>query len=623
MASYGRERLVLSIARLFVLTLLTGGIVSGPVLAQEKKDPDKPAADDGKSTDDTNTPPVSDRDTIGFSQQNAAAQMNELEERMFRLSEALRGLEPENASRLRLALKFSRDEQILEQMRENHKLLKDAQLTKAETEAKELLAKLEHLRNLLLAEDLDFQLKLVRLRQMRETLGQLDRIMKEQRRELGWSRFAIEERKRLARFAARRPDLEALVRDQQAVIADTKNVSKDKDQKAKDARAAIKARAEKLRNAATALATDPLFADLQPAHLRRADAQLAEAMTALGTADVTAAVAAQEKALGMLRDELARLGDRVAQSERTIAEPEFRRRTGDQAKNRGSAEGLEVTSARLGEVGVGLRKDLIRVSATMRSAEQNLGKTAAPQAADDQSAALDVLAKSRDDFARAVERLLIEIRAELQHRLIADVTEMHELEAGIRETTQAQTPRVLQKSRSALIMVAGLSKNEAEISERTERLLALAEETEYGIALPTVLRILSREMRTIEAWLKEGDVAPRTMAFETRVEEDLLGVAQAVRRLPPTTPPPPDAPVSADERQRERELNRLIGELKMVRMIQARLNDDTTGVDKIRAAAPAPAVRHDIETLESTQDEIRDSLAKIAEKLPFPLGQDQ
>ena len=67
--------------------------------------------------------------------------MNELEDRMFRLSEALRGLEPENASRLSLALKFSREEQILEQMRETHKLLKDAQLSKAETEAKELIAK--------------------------------------------------------------------------------------------------------------------------------------------------------------------------------------------------------------------------------------------------------------------------------------------------------------------------------------------------------------------------------------------------------------------------------------------------------------------------------------------------
>ena len=181
---------------------------------------------DEKKTDATKAATPSDRDTIGFSQQNVAAQMNELEERMFRLSEALRGLEPENASRLRLALKFSREEQILEQMRETHKLLKDAQLSKAETEVKELIAKLEHLRNLLLAEDLDFQLKLARLRQMRETLGQLDRIVKEERRELGWSRFAMEQRKRLERFTARRPDLEALVRDQQAVIADTKNVAK-------------------------------------------------------------------------------------------------------------------------------------------------------------------------------------------------------------------------------------------------------------------------------------------------------------------------------------------------------------------------------------------------------------
>ena len=114
-------------------------------------------------------PAVSDRDTIGFTQENVAAQMTELEERMFRLSEALRGLEPENASRLRLALKFSREEQILDQMRETHKLLKDAQISKAETEVRELLAKLEHLRNLLLAEDLDFQLKFARLRQMRET----------------------------------------------------------------------------------------------------------------------------------------------------------------------------------------------------------------------------------------------------------------------------------------------------------------------------------------------------------------------------------------------------------------------------------------------------------------------
>ncbi len=58
----------------------------------------------------------------------------------------------------------------------------------------------------------------------------------------------------------------------------------------------------------------------------------------------------------------------------------------------------------------------------------------------------------------------------------------------------------------------------------------------------------------------------------------------------------------------------------MVRMIQSRLNDDTVGVDKTRPAAPTlpPDLRREVETLEATQDEIRDSLAKIAERLPFP-----
>jgi hypothetical protein len=613
------------LAGVVAMIVMAGLVASRPARAQEKKGGDKSDAvfDDDKNAGATaKTAPVSDRETIGFSQQNAAAQMNELEERMFRLSEALRGLEPENASRLRLALKFSREEQILEQMRETYKLLKDAQLSKAETEVKELLAKLEHLRNLLLAEDLDFQLKLARLRQMRETLGQLDRIIKEERRELGWSRFALEQRKRLARLAGRRPDLEGVVRDQEAVIADTKKAPTGGDEPAKNARAAIRGREGKLREAASALAADPLFADLQPPHLRRADPQLAEALSSLDKADRNSAVAAEEKALGFLRQELSRLDDEKKRSERALGDAEFQRRAADQGKNRTATDSLQETSARLGDVGVALRKDLIRASAAMRTAEQNINKIAAAPAAEEQTGALDILAKSREDFLGSIERLLVELRVELQTRLIADLTEMHEIQTGIRETTQAQAPRILQKSRTALVTVAGLSKNEAGLGERTEHLLALVEETEYGIALPTTLRILSREMRSIEKWLKAGDVAARTIELEKRLEEDLIGLVLSIRRLPPTTPPPPGSSLPTDGRERERELNRLIAELKMVRMIQARLNDDTIGVDKGRPAASTlpPAVRREVETLEATQDEIRDSLAKISERLPFPEG---
>ena len=406
------------------------------------------------------------------------------------------------------------------------------------------------------------------------------------------------------------------------MLADTKALAKSDKDGAKKDRAAIGDREAKVRNAASALANDPLFADLQPPHLRRALVPLASAMAALEGADASAAAAAEDQALGLVRQELSRLDDQVAKAEKSIGEAEFRRRTGDQAKNRGAAEGLESTSARLGDVGVALRKDLIRASASMRSAEQGLGKTDAAPTAELQSAALDVLAKAREEFSRAIERLLVELRAELQTRLITELTEMHELQSAIRETTQAQAPKIAQKSRTALMMVTGLAKNQGEIGERTEHLLALVEETEYGIALPTTLRILSREMRSIEGWLKAGDVAARTVTLETRVEEDVLALVQSIlRRLSPATPPEPGAPLSTEARARDREINRLIAELKMVRMIQARLIDDTVNVDKARSgtAEPAPVLRRDVETLEATQEEIRDALAKISERLPNPL----
>ena len=237
--------------------------------------------------------------------------MNELEERMFRLSEALLGLEPENSSRLRLALKFSREEQILDQMRETHKLLKDAQLSKAETEVKELIAKLEHLRTCCSPRTSTSSSSWRgSARCARRSASSNGSSRKSVASWAGpdslWSNAIVS-----SGSPPRRPDLETLVRDQQAVIDDTRKASKTADEPAKQACAAIRQRQVKLRSAATALANDPLFADLQPPHLRRADTHLGEAVTALEKADVPAAIAAEDQALGLLRQELARLDEQV------------------------------------------------------------------------------------------------------------------------------------------------------------------------------------------------------------------------------------------------------------------------------------------------------------------------
>jgi hypothetical protein len=615
----------------FVLSMLALAACAIPAaaFAQNPAEPAKAAGvfdevkktDKAKSSGTSKGEAVSDRDSIGFTQENVAAQMTELEERMFRLSEALKSLEPENASRLSLALKFSREELILHQMKDTQKLLKDAQLSKAETEVRELLAKLEHLRSLLLAEDLDFQMKLARLRQMRETLSQLERIIKEERRELAWSRTAVDQQTELVTLRSKRTELESVVAQHKTVLRDTvASLGADNTPERKAARAASREQEAEVQKKAAGLAAAAPFAGLEPAYLKQADAHLGDAVTSLATTDDRASVDAGRQALDLLEKELDRLNERVATSEHAVAAAEFKRFEQDQARNRSAADSLAVTSARLGDTGVALQKDLIRAGGSMRAAEGELAKTAAKPASEDQLDALKHLVKSREDLAKATEGLLVELRAELQARLMAELTEMHEMQLAIRETTQAQAPRVAQRSRTAMVLVVGLAQKEAELVSRTDHLVALTVETEFGIALPTALRVLSREMTKIQEWLKEGDASSRTVALEKRVEEDLLGLLEAMRRLPPTTPPPPGSPLPTDLRSRERELNRLIAELKMIRLLQTRLNDDTVEVDHSRPPTPVltPALRREIETLQASQEETRDSLAKISERMDLP-----
>ena len=54
----------------------------------------------------------------------------------------------------------------------------------------------------------------------------------------------------------------------------------------------------------------------------------------------------------------------------------------------------------------------------------------------------------------------------------------------------------------------------------------------------------------------------------------------------------------------------------MIRLLQARLNDDTLDVDHTRPGAPTltPELKREIEALTAQQKEIRDTIAKLAER---------
>ena len=599
-----------------------------PALAQEATKVDSLFDDDGdapkesKPADGDATPPaVTDRDEIGFTQENVAARMSELEERMFRLSEALQTLEPENASRLKLALKFSREELILQQMRETQELLKDAQLSKAETEVREMLAKLDHLRRLLLAEDLDFQMKLARLRQLRETAAQLERIIGEERRELAWSRKAVEIQSDAAKLAELKAKLEALVKDQKAVVERTQQPLEKGDDIPTEVREAARSKEADIRKRAAELSEAPPLADLQPSFLKEADPHLTDAESHLKGGEAREAVASAETARTLLQRELDRLDERIEEREKAIAKSEFERFEREQTRNREAADSLAAASARLGDQGISLQKDLIRASGAMAGAETELGRTAAEPAADNQDEALKHLVKSRDDLDKGIESLLVEIRTELQARILAELAEMRDAQVAIRETTEAQAERA-KTSRTARLLITGLAPKEGELANRVEELRVLTEETGFGVALPTALRVIDRQMLTVEDLLADADASKPTVDLQKRIEEDLLALAEAMRRLPASSPPPPGSPLPTDLRARERELNRLVAELKMIRLLQSRLNDETIEADQDRPKAKEdvlpPDLKRAIEALTTAQNEIHETLSILSNRFEEP-----
>ena len=165
---------------------------------------------------------VNEGQVLGFRQSEVAAQMTELEERMFRLSEAIRQLEPENSSRLLLGLKYAREELILHQMKETQDLLAKMSLGEAVVEQKHLVSKLQRLHDMLLSADLDLQMRLEHLRLLREIMRRLDKAIAEEEREQTQSRDTAALEKDVASREAMRVTLAGLVKRQKSHVEDIK-----------------------------------------------------------------------------------------------------------------------------------------------------------------------------------------------------------------------------------------------------------------------------------------------------------------------------------------------------------------------------------------------------------------
>lgn len=573
-----------------------------------------------KKAGDQKSDPVTPGEVLSFRQAKVAAEMNELEERMYRLSEALKALEPENSSRLMLGLKFAREELILHQMKDAQTMLGRLSLSEAAAEEKQLLSKLERLHELLLATDLDFQMRLERLRQLREVLRRLGKAIKEEDRELNESLSTADKQKEVEGLRKKKTSLEDLVRrqrghiDQGAKLAEAiGDAAQPAEQEQKSLDELTKEQAA-TRAGAKSLAEAAAEAGHESANLKTADDKMGEAGQSLEKREPAAATPPQKEALAALEKELDETAEELVRKEAELAEANFAAMRRDQAQNRDLNEGITQLTRDLGESGAGALGELMRASGSMQNAEGQLGNQQAADAGGEQKQALDSLKYAKEQLEEEAEKLLEQLRAEVKRRVLEGLTMMLERQIAIRESTEILGPKAAQGSRQATNQLVGLGKSEGRNVEMANELITLVEETEFGIALPAAMIMVRDAMADVELRLADGDGSDEVIADERRIESDLETLLDAMKKMPASKPS--NRKAQRGQADRQRELNRLIAELKMIRLLQVRTNERTVEVDGVRGEAedPPTPIRKQVEAVADQQDYVRGATERLAEE---------
>lgn len=383
---------------------------------------------------------------LSFRQKQVAEEMHELERRMFRLSETLKMLEPENSSRLMLGLKYA-EELILHRMGELQAQLAKLALKGAADEQQQVLAKLERLEQLLLSSDLDFEMKLERLRQIRETLRKLNAVVREEVREEKLSKKAAEKEKELESLANRRKALEALIQkqtehiDKNAPLADKPSLDEAGQQTAGELAKAQEATRKETQALGKA---SPQGGESKS--LASAAGNMQSAVAALEKPAPADARQPMQDALIDLKQELDALAKKEEAAKAALTKEQFAVLSEDQQGNRRATDDVAEMTRRLGNSGTPSLAELMRAGGFMSSAENAFGKSQAGEGNGEQGRALEALKYAEQLLSEEAERLARQLRREVKKRVADGLTLMLDEQVAVRKRTQELQSGVAEKA---------------------------------------------------------------------------------------------------------------------------------------------------------------------------------
>jgi len=440
------------------------------------------------------TTQVTPSDQIQFQQKNIQAQMRELEERMFHLAELIREMEPGDSAKLIMAVRRAREQLIVEQMKEVLELIGTKDLNKASDEQKQVLVKLEELKKVLLAQDLDLQMQLEQLRKLNEALKKLDVALK----------------------------------DQKTQQADTNKM---------------------------------------------ADAQ---------------------------------------KKNTPVDIKKFQTAQANQNGTKKATEAVKQITSGLGELGTKATASLGNANGSQGKASNSLSSSKGSDALVQQTDAVKQMEDAKKELEQQREKLVAEIERQVRKQVIANLTEMLERQQSVRQVTQQLSSRATANDREAMLRVKQLATAEGHIVTIAGHTIELIEETGFSLALPPALKNIERRCVYVQNDLQQSRAGQPVIAAEVAVERDLKDLIDTFKELQSSTAQPSQCKGCKGDR------NKLLAELKVLKMLQVRVNEETKDADGSRAAAlqelPA-ALKQKIGTVRDNQQQVEEATDAIHKRI--------
>jgi len=262
------------------------------------------------------------------------------------------------------------------------------------------------------------------------------------------------------------------------------------------------------------------------------------------------------------------------------------------------------------------QKALGEASGKMGEASGQLSQSGSPSgASESQGDARKKLDDAKKKLEAAKQKLQEELERKIRGLVVDNLRAMLKQQTQIREQLELVSDQADSGDARAIVQVRSLAPPEQEIIVLAEETIELTELVEFSVALPPALSAVRDRMIYLVDDYSAGIGGPAVVNATKQVEKDLEALIDAMEMSNQNQEPKEPNPNENPRQQEQREVNQILAELRMLRIMQVATNENVVRLEETRMAGDLPPslLREREVSARDQQERVRDAMAKLRE----------